>query len=78
MLVRVPGEGVREIPDASDMIREAEADRPAGCTCRYGVRNHGTYGECGEVEVFSSQGCPLHCSHRGILPGGRCWCGDIA
>lgn len=52
---------------------EKSQNRPQGCTCRFIPNTSSGWAE------RDSQGCPLHCTHRGIVlqRGARCWCGAV-
>jgi hypothetical protein len=45
------------------------------CTCRFGVFN-GDY-QNPRLMRHGNLGCKLHCTHPGIMPGGKCPCGAI-
>ena len=54
-----------------DELEKEYASRTDGCTCRPTMTNAGTNG------MFASddtQGCPLHCNHKGINTNGEWWC----
>jgi hypothetical protein len=53
--------------------------RARGCTCRVGLVN-GDNDLAARIEVSASgrYGCKIHCTHYGIMPGGRCICGARA
>ena len=49
-----------------------------GCECRLGIRNlYSADWVQPEITILDDRGCPVHCSHRGIAYGGRCYCGAI-
>ena len=57
-----------------DALCDEQNARVDGCTCTATMTNAGT---SGMFTGYDSQGCPLHCEHRGINKNGawRCNCG---